>query len=137
MKPNITEIAHEETINIRHQVMWPDQPVDYVKLPNDDHGQHYGLFIEDHLVSVISLFILNQEVQFRKFATLNEHQGKGYGSLLLKHIMDIAAKQNLRKIWCNARVDKSGYYSKFSMKQTAQIFEKGGIDYVIMERLFD
>ncbi|WP_422358604.1 GNAT family N-acetyltransferase [Reichenbachiella sp.] len=137
MQSKIIEITPEETLPIRHQVMWPNQPLDYVILPNDNQAKHYGLFIDNRLISVISLFIENREAQFRKFATLNEHQGKGYGSMLLKHIMQIAIQQNLSKIWCNARVDKSGYYKKFGLKLTNETFNKGGIDYVIMEKTID
>lgn len=133
----IAEITAKETLLIRHQVMWPDRSIDYVKLPNDDQGKHFGLFINDQLISVISLFIVDQEAQFRKFATLSEHQGKGYGSLLLKHIMNVAAEQNIQKIWCNARMDKSDYYKKFGLTLTHETFDKGGINYVIMERTFD
>lgn len=137
LKPEIAEITAAETLRIRHEVMWPDRPIDYVKLPNDDQGKHFGLFLNDSLIAVISLFIENQQAQFRKFATLNKHQGKGYGSQLLQHIFDLAEQQQFKKIWCNARMDKSSYYAKFGMKLTDNTFNKGGLDYVIMEKTFD
>lgn len=135
MQIKILEITPGETLSIRHQVMWPDRSLEYVMLPNDDQGKHYGLFIDNQLISVISLFIVNQEAQFRKFATLSEHQGQGHGSTLLNYIMQLAAEQDLRRIWCNARVDKSGYYEKFGLKPTKETFNKGGIAYVIMEKI--
>ncbi len=134
MEYNITEINAADTLAIRHQVMWPNKPLDYVRLNDDAQGQHFGLYTNGQLISVISLFIANHEAQFRKFATLNEYQGKGYGSLLLQHILDVAQKQNVQKIWCNARVDKAGYYTKFGLKASNKTFEKGGIAYVIMEK---
>ncbi|WP_420581361.1 GNAT family N-acetyltransferase [Reichenbachiella sp.] len=137
MQPKISEIAPEETFNIRHQVMWPNRPIDYIKLSNDNQGKHYGLFINGQLISVISLFIENQQAQFRKFATLNEHQGKGFGSQLLQHVFFLAEQQQFKRIWCNARTDKSSFYTKFGMKETDNTFKKGGIDYVIMEKTFD
>jgi hypothetical protein len=48
--------------------MWPNKSIDYVKLPNDQDGQHFGLFIKGELVSIVSAFIFSDEVQFRKFA---------------------------------------------------------------------
>ena len=85
MTIEIREIKAEDTWPMRHKVMWPDQPLDYVILPQDEEGLHYGLFKEDKLISVISLFINQEEAQFRKFATATEAQGKGYGSALLHH----------------------------------------------------
>jgi len=136
MTTKIIEITAEQTIPIRHKVMWPNQPLEFVKLPEDDKGLHYGLYVDDQLTSIISLFINGKEAQFRKFATLESHQGKGYGSILLNEIMQIAATESLTKIWCNARQSKTNYYTKFGMKVTNKTYVKGGIDFVIMERTF-
>lgn len=113
--------------------MWPDKPLDYIKLPGDDQGLHYGLFNDQHLISVISLFIKKEEAQFRKFATETEEQGKGYGSQLLTHLIKEAQAKGIKRLWCNARTDKTPYYERFGFKKTQQTFHKGGIDYVIME----
>lgn len=132
----IIEITADDAVPIRHKVMWPNHSIDYVKLPNDHEGKHFGLFVDHTLISVVSLFITNKEAQFRKFATLNEYQGKGYGTMLLKEIMHIAEKEQLSKIWCNARTAKTNYYTKFNLQITTTEFVKGGINYVIMERIF-
>jgi predicted GNAT family N-acyltransferase len=113
--------------------MWPNQSVDYVKLPNDSEGIHFGLFKGAQLVSVISAFISEDHAQFRKFATLTEEQGNGHGSLLLEHLISVLHQQNITKIWCNARIDKVHYYQRYGLKQTDKTFSKGGIDFVIME----
>ncbi len=135
MQPQIIEITPEQTLHIRHKVMWPDKPIDYVRIAEDDQGTHYGLFLDDKMISVISLFISNQEAQFRKFATLHEYQGQGFGTILLQEIMDIVAQKKLHKVWCNARIEKSTYYAKFGMIATEKQFIKGGIEYVIMEKI--
>ncbi|APQ18911.1 GNAT family N-acetyltransferase [Maribacter hydrothermalis] len=135
MNPKIVQITSQETLPIRHEVMWPTKPLDYVKLPKDDEGLHYGLFVNNELISVISLFINDGEAQFRKFATLKKHQGKGYGSTLLNEIMRIASEESLNRIWCNARQNKSDFYTKFGMIITDETYVKGGIDFVVMERI--
>lgn len=117
--------------------MWPDKPLDYVKLDNDEEGYHYGLFLGDRLVSVVSLFIEGDEGQFRKFATDLDEQGKGYGSELLHFLFNKTEEENVKRIWCNARKDKAGFYEKFGMQTTDNEFTKGGIDYVIMEKIMN
>ncbi|WP_299317042.1 GNAT family N-acetyltransferase [uncultured Maribacter sp.] len=136
MNSKIIQITSKETLPIRHQVMWPTKPLDYVKLNNDNEGLHYGLFLDNTLISIVSLFIKDEEAQFRKFATLENYQGKGYGSLLLNEIIQVAGKKSLKRIWCNARTNKMDYYKKFGMVVTDSTFRKGGLDYVIMERIF-
>lgn len=136
MEFQIKKISYKDTLVIRHKVMWPNKPLEYVQLPNDDTGNHYGFFVKENLVAVISLFIKNDAVQFRKFATRQAFQGKGFGSKLLAHVIDITEKENYQKMWCNARLNKTGFYNKFGFKETNTNFTKGGIDYVIMERSF-
>ena len=137
MEPIIFEITSEDTLKIRHKVMWPSKSIDYVRLSNDNKGRHFGLFINDNMISVISLFVVDKEAQFRKFATLSDYQGKGFGSTLLKEIMSIVKQSPINKVWCNARTDKSNYYTKFGMTVTDKSFVKGGIEYVIMEKALD
>ena len=136
MNTIIKAITPQETWPIRHKVMWPEEPFDYIKLPEDTEGLHFGLWVDDMLISVVSLFIKKEIGQFRKFATLVDKQGKGYGSQLLHHLIEIAKTKKVKKIWCNARVTKAAYYTKFDMEITNCRFSKNGIDYVVMERNF-
>jgi len=129
----IRKIPYSSTWAIRHQVMWPDRPIEYVKLPHDKEGQHFGLFIEGKIVSIVSIFLVGKVAQFRKFATLKEEQGKGYGSRLLSYVIEDLISSDIEKIWCNARSNKALYYERFGLRRTNQSFSKGGIDYVIME----
>ncbi|MFD0693063.1 GNAT family N-acetyltransferase [Paenibacillus sp. GCM10027628] len=133
---NIQMITKEMAWEIRHIVMWPDRDLSFVQLNNDDEGYHYGLFTEDRLVSVISLFLDQDGAQFRKFATLEQEQGKGYGSFLLHHIMEEARSLGAKRIWCNARLSKAAFYKKFGLAETTDIFMKNEIPYVIMEKSF-
>lgn len=130
----IRNISYELTWNMRHSVMWPDKNIEYVKLPNDKDGLHFGLFVDDQMISVISLFKTDDNAQFRKFATLKSQQGKGYGSKLLNYVFLQLANSETVKVWCNARVDKTHFYKRFGMSQTENKFNKGGINYVVMEK---
>ncbi|QKE75868.1 GNAT family N-acetyltransferase [Arthrobacter citreus] len=130
----IRQVVKEEVWEIRHKVMWPDKAFDYIKLNDDDLGMHFGLFKESTLISVISLFISNSECQFRKFATLHQEQGKGYGSSLLDYAMKEAQNNGVKKIWCNARMNKANFYKKFGLEETNASFIKDGKQYVIMKK---
>lgn len=136
-KVQIKEIRFDLTWNIRHQVMYPDLPYDAIKLENDENGIHFGLYVDDQLTAVVSLFNNGKVTQFRKFATLTSAQGKGYGTLLLTYIINYAKNMGSEKIWCNARVSAAGFYTKFGFIQTNQRSVSNGIDFVIMELQLD
>lgn len=132
---NIKKIKAEDTWEIRQRVMWPTKDIDYVKLKEDQNGMHYGIVEDGQILSVISLFIKGDRAQFRKFATLIDKQGQGYGSKLLEFVIDEAVKLGVSYLWCNAREEKIGYYKKFGMVETDDRFKKGGIEYIIMEKI--
>ncbi len=136
--PNIEirKITAEATWSLRQEVMWPNKPIDYVKIAQDQQGLHYGLFVDDQLISIVSAFTNGDTAQFRKFATLQREQGKGYGSRLLSHLFKELTSMRTRKVWCNARIDKAAYYERFGLAKTAKHFTRGEIQYVIMEMEF-
>lgn len=134
MKTTITKIEKEKAWELRHKVMWPEKDFDYIKIEDDDVGVHFGLFKENILISVISLFINNEVAQFRKFATIQHEQGKGYGSTLLDYVFKEAERGGVKRIWCNARRNKVDYYKKFGLQEAKYTFIKGGKSYVVMER---
>ncbi|GGN99546.1 GNAT family N-acetyltransferase [Saccharibacillus kuerlensis] len=132
----IKRITKEQAWELRHTVMWPEKEFDYIKLPGDDNALHYGLFNENELVSAVSLFVQDEEAQFRKFATLSNRQNRGYGSRLLEFVLNEAQRQGVKRIYCNARTIKAPFYEKFGLTRTDVVFAKGGKDYVVMERIF-
>lgn len=130
----ITEVPYQETLALRRQVMYPDKDIESVKLPDDNLGLHIGVYENDELVSVMSIFLHNPgEIQFRKLATRIDMQGKGYASALMKWLIDYVNDMKFERIWCNARTNAIDFYKKFGYKETEDRFSKNGYDYVIME----
>ncbi|WP_276358808.1 GNAT family N-acetyltransferase [Daejeonella sp. H1SJ63] len=132
---HIEQIPPELTWRIRRQVLYPDQDFSKAILEDDDEGMHLGLFDKDQLISVVSLFIREGCMQFRKFATIRDFQNMGYGSQLLHYLIRIAEEQNCRMIWCNARKNALGFYTKFGFSETDKTYHKDGNDFVIMEKI--
>lgn len=128
----IRKISAEETWALRHKVMWPTESVEFVKLADDEQGVHYGAFMENQLISVVSLFYQDKQVQFRKFATCEEQQKRGYGTQLLHHIFSEAKDRGADTIWCHARTDKVHFYQRFGLKVRGEAFKRDGKDYVLM-----
>jgi GNAT superfamily N-acetyltransferase len=132
---HIEQISPRLTWRIRHQALYPELDFAKVILEDDDDGIHLGLFDQNTLISVASLFKRDTSMQFRKFATLSEYRGKGYGTELLAYLTDYAKSTGCDHIWCNARRNASGFYSKFGFLETEKTFSKNGHDLVIMEKI--
>ena len=130
----IKPVPLEEIWRVRQTVMYPGENIAFVKLDDDENGLHFGLFENEKLVSVISLFERDDDVQFRKFATVQQMQGKGYGGTLLKFVFDWALQNDKECIWCNARLSATGIYYKFGMVPTGDSWSKYGIDFIKMEK---
>ena len=131
----IKQIQPSETWEIRHRVMWADKPFADVKLPKDDAGLHFGLFKDETLISVISIFVENDTAQFRKFATETAEQGKGYGAKLLTHLIGESIRRNVRTLWCNARTSAIGFYEKFGFETVSKKWINNDVEYIKMERI--
>lgn len=121
-----------QTWQLRQRVMWPDRPLEDSMLDDDEAGLHYGLAEDGEVVSVISLFEREQEVQLRKFATLAEKQKKGYGSALFAHCLKECEKKGIKAVWCNARSEKTAFYRRFGLSETGERFSRNGREYLIM-----
>jgi len=137
--PDTAEITIKEVLlpdvwAMRHEVMYPAETPDFVKLDADASGLHWGLYKEGVLVSVISVFVEDGSLQFRKFATLTAQQGKGYGSALLQYVMDWAAQHSIKSIWCNARTTATGMYRRFGMHAAGEPWNKYGLEFIKMEK---
>ena len=131
----IKEITPSETWPLRQTVMWPEKPIEYVQLKEDPNGLHYGLFLEDKLEAVISCFESGGEMQFRKLATSTLQQNKGYGTALLDFTISEAKRKGIKRLWCNARSNKRGFYERLGFTVTSNTFFKDGVAFVIMERV--
>ncbi|WP_338876847.1 GNAT family N-acetyltransferase [Spirosoma sp. SC4-14] len=126
---DIRLITPEQTYPLRHRVLWPDKPLDFVKVDNDEDGYHYGAFLDEVLVAVISLFVDGETARFRKFATSPAYQRNGIGTQLLTHVIAEAKQLGATTLWCDARLDAADFYRRFGMKPVSEVFYKGPIPY--------
>jgi predicted GNAT family N-acyltransferase len=130
----IKPIPAELTWTLRKTVMYPDFALEQVKLADDAQGRHFGLFVNDELTVVVSLFIKDKSLQFRKLATLTEQQGKGYGRQMMQFILELASAENLEMVWCNARLSAANFYKQFSFEVSGESWQQDGHTFVVMQK---
>lgn len=143
--PDIRKISAEETFSVRHLVLRKGKTIESCHFEGDGlpTTQHYGLYENDHLEGVISLFENphsffedKNQIQIRGMAVLENNQGKGFGKLLIKHCEDIL-KGKTSLIWFNARENAVRFYQKTGYEVIGEPFDiKGiGIHYVMWKKV--
>jgi len=133
----VEQIFPALTWRIRHIAMYPEHPLDFVKLTNDFEGIHFGIYVDYELTGVVSLFTQVDVGQFRKLAVLPEAQHQGLGTQLMEYLIDFCKVQKLTKLWCNARVNAKEFYTKFGFHETDRTYTAEGVDFVIMELIIN
>jgi len=132
----IKQLSWQQVLPIRHNVLWPDKPPLFCKVEGDDTAYHYGYFIAEELVCVASIFIDDDNVsisaRLRKFATLEQYQGQGIGTQLIKHVINELKSLNVNYLWCDARITAIGFYQQFNMVEQGNQFQKSGVRYIQM-----
>lgn len=128
----IDEISWQQTMDLRHRILWPEKDIDFCQVDGDEDALHFGGFINEQLISVASIFIDNQTARLRKFATDGEFQGLGIGSAMLNHVIQILKSKEVDFFWCDARVSAMAFYMRLGMKPDGERFDKSGIEYVKM-----
>lgn len=117
----IKKITASETFRVRHPVLRYGKPFESCHFEGDEmvSTQHYGLYENNQLVGVISVFESDNEwfpdknqSQIRGMAILENHQKKGYGKLLIEHCERKLQWENKSLIWFNARETAVGFYKK-------------------------
>lgn len=134
MLVSIQQITAEQTWPMRQSVMYPAFSIDQVKLKDDAAGRHFGLFLGEEPIVVVSLFVVDNALQFRKLATKTDQQGKGYGKQMMQFILDFTSAENLKTVWCNARLTASTFYKQFGFETTGEIWQQDGHAFVVMQK---
>lgn len=142
----IEKITAASTFEVRHPVLRKGKPIESCDFEGDDLAstQHFGLFENNHLVGVISvfekdnvLFPNENQAQIRGMAILENHQKKGFGQLLIEHCENVLQMKKKSLIWFNARENAIEFYKKMGYNTFGNEFEINGIGthYVMYKNL--
>ena len=115
----IKEIGFNDVISVRHTVLRQGKPVESCTFVGDNLQTitHFGVYIDEKIVAVISLFLNNNsnfnvsiQYQIRGMAVLQEYQKQGFGALLVKHSEAYILNKKASFIWFNARENAVEFY---------------------------
>lgn len=128
----IKKISSTETFLVRHPVLRKGKSLESCHFEGDDleTTQHFGLYLNQKLVGIISLFKKNNpafleiiQYQIRGMAVLENQQKTGFGKALILHSEEYCKNQSVDLIWFNARIEASGFYEKMGYEKIGIPFE--------------
>ena len=131
---DIEQITPQLTWRLRRDELYPGEYMFNMEMEEDNYGWHFGGFMDNKLIAVVSLFKENTDFQFRKFAVQKDYQGKGIGRELLEYVIGFAKSEGGTRIWCNARDTAIQFYIKAGFKHTGEAFERKGVNFEILEK---
>ncbi len=127
----IKNISANETFLVRHPVLRAEKPIESCQFDGDalKTTQHFGLFIDEKLIGVVSLFnnknttfISPNQFQIRGMAILPKFQKQGFGKKLVNHCEEYIQNQKDTLIWFNARENAVSFYEKLHYKKIGDPF---------------
>ncbi|NCD70648.1 GNAT family N-acetyltransferase [Mucilaginibacter agri] len=131
---DIEQITPQLTWRLRRDELYPGEYMFNMEMDEDQHGWHFGGFLDNKLVAVVSLFKDGTDFQFRKLAVQADKQGQGLGGQLLQYITEFAQSEGGTRLWCNARSTATQFYVKAGFTSTGEVFERKGINFEIFEK---
>lgn len=132
---SIEQITPRLTWQLRRDILYPNQQKHEMEMEEDNHGYHFGGFMDNRLIAVVSLFKHEHDWQLRKFAVADTMQNQGIGTLLLNYITVFVENEGGKHLWCNARLSAVGFYNKQGYSAIGEVFHKNGFDYIIMQKV--
>jgi predicted GNAT family N-acyltransferase len=119
---------------IREQVFVREQNVP-MEMELDEHDEHcYHLLAYDQQGNGIGTARLLKNGQIGRMAVLADYRGKGIGSKLLKHIVELAKSRGLTSVYLHAQTHAIGFYEKHHFRIEGDAFTEAGIPHVQMLR---
>ena len=128
----VKRVSTRDTYQLRNKVLRPGRPVETCHFEGDSEDQtfHLGAFIENKLVSIASFYFRKNDAfetenqfQLRGMATLEEFRKQGLSRELLKVAFPMIKQNFCHLVWCNARVEASGFYEAVGFKAHGEVFE--------------
>ena len=146
-KITLKEINYFDTFPVRSAVLRKGKPIETCFFLGDEaiYTTHFGLFIENSLIGVASLFKTNNEnfeqknqFQLRGMAILEEYQSSGFGKLLIEEIFNFIKINQTELLWFNARETAVSFYEKQGCIKKGASFEIPEIGtHFLMYKYFD
>jgi GNAT superfamily N-acetyltransferase len=131
-QPDLRPITATETLQLRQQVLRPNQRPEEQVYSNDDAADalHAGAFRDGKLVGIATVFrdappgeTNPRAWRLRGMAVLPEMQGQGIGHALVEFCVAHIRAQAGTLLWCNGRTSARAFYESLGFRATGAEFD--------------
>ena len=117
----------EKCFQIRKEVFVKEQKCDpRDEYENEEDSTHFLLIDDNTPVATARYRQTKNGIKMERFAVLKEKRGKGYGLLILNHMIADLSNNKLVK-YLHAQVQVVGFYEKVGFKKIGEQFDEVGI----------
>ena len=117
----------EKCFQIRKEVFVKEQKCDPSdEYENEEVSTHFLLIDDNTPVATARYRQTKNGIKMERFAVLKEMRGKGYGLLILNHMIADLSNNKLVK-YLHAQVQVVGFYEKVGFKKIGEQFDEVGI----------
>ena len=117
----------EKCFQIRKEVFVKEQKCDpRDEYENEEDSTHFLLIDDNTPVATARYRQTKNGIKMERFAVLKEMRGKGYGLLILNHMIADLSNNVLVK-YLHAQVQVVGFYEKVGFKKIGEQFDEVGI----------
>jgi predicted GNAT family N-acyltransferase len=129
----IKELPTADIRKLRHEVLWPHKSSfeDCVIEPDMVETTFHMGAIENDIVVGTSTFLVethnefksNSQYRLRAMATSPSVRGKKVGRQIIEASIEKLKKMNITLLWCDARLEATGFYERLGFKMKGEIYD--------------
>lgn len=141
MPVNYRQLKAEEfaqAMEIRVKVFVEEQnvPIEEEHDCYDEVAQHFGVFKSNQLIGTGRLVLQSRGGKIGRIAILPKHRGKGFGSGLIKTIINTGRAQGIQEFELGAQLQALDFYTQLGFIAEGDVFLDGGIPHRTMRLSF-
>ncbi|MDD3049268.1 MAG: GNAT family N-acetyltransferase [Bacilli bacterium] len=137
IKQASTQYEYFSLMQIRCKVFMSEQNVDpLIEMDEEDKTcMHY--ILEDHqtIIATCRVLTTNNVWHLGRIAVLKEYRNQQYGSKLIQHMINLAIKNNIKKIELGAQVQAIPFYESLGFKTYGKVYLDANIEHKDMEMI--
>ena len=116
---------YHQAFNLRYSLFFQKHglPESIVKDKFESYSRHFAVIESDTVIAYGRLTKIKNEVyKISQMAVREDKQKMGFGSIILKHLINIAEKNGGREIILNARIPFIKFYQKHGFSSSGNLF---------------
>lgn len=122
------EITIREAVFVKEQGV--DPSIEYDEF--EDSSKHYVLKAADLPVGCARYRWVGPDIKLERLAVLKEERGKGYGTFIMKRLLEISLGLKPRNIYLHSQITAKRFYERFGFEASGPVFREAEIDHVKM-----